>query len=316
VWRGAPGVRFPTTAGDEKEGELSVASSRERQRKLAREKLDRQMARRAGRVRRRRQIQAGVGAAVALLLIVAGGLWIGGVFDSDPATDPTAAEDCAWTPLSTANNANLKDVGTPPKTGIPQEGTRPMTLTTNQGAPIVASLDLAAAPCGAANIAYLAGKNFYDNTDCHEITTEGALRCGDPSGTGEGGPTYSIYSENTPASPDPAPSASAAPAAGQPPLYPKGTVALIGNPPGSNGSQFLIFFKDFSPAQPTYSIIGTVTGGLDTLTKISKLPTVDNGAGAKVKPKDKITVQSLTVGEVATSSEAAPSVAPSASAQS
>lgn len=261
-------------------------------------------------------MQAGVGAAVALLLIIAGGMWLGGVFDRDPKTDTAAAEDCVWSPLNATSNPNLKDVGTPPKTGIPQDGTRAMTITTDQGTPIVAKLDLAAAPCGAANVAYLAGKNFYDNTDCHEITAEGALRCGDPSGTGQGGPTYSIYSENTPVSPDPAPSASAAPAAGQPPLYPRGTVALVGNPPGANGSQFLIFLKDASPAQPSYSIIGSVTGGLDTLTKISKLPTVDNGNGAKVKPKDKITVQSLTVGEVSTAPATAPSAAPSASAQS
>ena len=95
-------------------------------------------------------------------------------------------------------------------------------------------------------------------------------------------------------------------------LVPKGTVAMIGNPPGSNGSQFLIFFKDFTPAaQPQYSIIGQVTGGLDTLDKISKIATVENATGDKVKPKEKITIKSLTVGAAP-----APSVAPSASAQS
>ena len=60
-----------------------MASSRDRQRKLARARLDRQMARRAARMRRRRQIQAGVGAAAALLLIVAGAVWLGGGFDRD-----------------------------------------------------------------------------------------------------------------------------------------------------------------------------------------------------------------------------------------
>ncbi len=288
-----------------------MASSRDRARKLAREKLDRQLARRAGRQRRRRQIQAGLGAALALLLIVGGVAWLGGAFDSDdPPVDPTASEVCAWTPQNADSNPDLKDVGEPPKSDIPTTGTRPMTITTDQGAPIVVSLDLADAPCSGASLAYLASKQFFDNTTCHELTAEGAIRCGDPKGTGQGGPAYTVYNENTPLAPTPEPSASAAatPAA---PLYPKGTVAMIGNPPGANGSQFLIFYKDFTPkTEPQYPIVGTVTGGLDTVAKIGKIPTVANSAGDKVTPKDKITVKCITVGEPS----AGP--APSASSQS
>ncbi|MET7968044.1 peptidylprolyl isomerase [Micromonospora sp. NPDC005305] len=288
-----------------------MASSRDRQRKLARAKLDRQLARRAAAAKRRRQIQAGVGAAVVLALIVAGSAWALGAFDSDPKKQ--AAEDtCLWTPQDATANTNLKDVGTPATTGLPTEGTRTMTVTTNQGGPITADLDVAAAPCGAASISFLAGKSFYDNTKCHEITTEGALRCGDPSGSGIGGPTYSFYNENVPTAPEASPSASPAPA--QPPAYPKGTVAMIGNPPGSNGSQFLIFFKDFNPAKPAYTVVGKVTGGLDVVEKIGALPTVDNGSGAKVKPKTDVVIQSLTVGEpnAAPAATSAPAASPSA----
>jgi peptidyl-prolyl cis-trans isomerase B (cyclophilin B) len=274
-----------------------VASTKERQRKLARAKLDRQMARRAQRERRRRRILAGIGAGVALLVIVGGIAWLGGAFDSDkPATSDEAADLCAWTPQSAETNTALKDVGTPPTKGIPTSGTRPMTITTNHGAPIVVGLDLAKAPCSGADLTYLAGKKFYDNTDCTEITTDGAVRCGDPGGTGLGGPTYSFYNENVPS--------------GAKPAYPKGTVALIGNPPGTNGSQFLIFFKDANPATPLYPVVGRVTSGMDTVAGIGKIPTVDNGSGSKVKPKQKITIKTLTVGEVAAGA------APSASAQS
>jgi peptidyl-prolyl cis-trans isomerase B (cyclophilin B) len=192
-----------------------------------------------------------------------------------------------------------------------------MTITTNQGAPIVVTLDLANAPCTSASLAYLAGKQFFDNTTCHEITAEGAIRCGDPKGTGQGGPTYSVYNENTPLAPTPAPSASAAPAP-QTPLYPKGTVAMIGNPPGANGSQFLIFFRDFTPkTEPQYPIVGTVTGGQDTVAKLGKIATVANSAGDKITPKDKITVQSITVGEPSAGpAGTVPSAGPSASSQS
>ncbi|RIV37809.1 peptidylprolyl isomerase [Micromonospora radicis] len=273
-----------------------MASSRDRQRKLARAKLDRQMARRAAAVKRRRQVRAGVGTALILVLIVAGSAWALGAFDSEPTDNSAADEVCLWTPQNTAGNSNLKEVGEPATTGLPTTGTRPMTVTTNQGAPISVELDLATAPCAAASIAHLASQSFYDNTKCHEITAEGAVRCGDPTGTGLGGPAYSFYSENVPTGAEPSPEASPAPDAA--PTYPKGTVAMISNPPGANGSQFLIFFKDFTTAEPTYPIIGRVTSGLDVVEKIGALPTVDNGSGEKVKPEnDDVVIQSLTVGE-------------------
>jgi peptidyl-prolyl cis-trans isomerase B (cyclophilin B) len=279
---------------------------------MARAKLDRQLARRAARARRRRQVQAGIGAAVALLLIVLGSVWLAGGFERDPkAAEQTAASPCTW--AAQPPNDKLKDVGTPPTTGIATTGSRPMTITTNQGAPIVVGLDVAKAPCGAASMAYLAGKNFFDNTRCHEITKDGALRCGDPSGTGQGGPTYTFANENEPQVPAPDPSAPAAP-----PTYPKGTVAAVGTAPGSNGSQFLIFLKDFTPPDQSvkFSVLGTVTGGQPTLDKIAAMPTVDNGSGAATKPKDDIVVQSVTVGEAAAQSPPSGAPAPSATSQS
>jgi peptidyl-prolyl cis-trans isomerase B (cyclophilin B) len=289
-----------------------VASSRDRQRKLAREKLDRQMARRAAALRRRRRIQAGVGVFLAVVLLAVGGYWAFGGFDSEPpATE--AADTCTWTPQDAAVNTSAKDVGLPPTTDIPTTGTRPMTITTNQGAPITVDLDLAAAPCAGESLTHLAGQKFYDNTTCHEITAEGALRCGDPSGTGQGGPTYTFYGENVP-DPAPSPSASGAPAA--PVAYPAGTVALFPNPPGANGSQFLIFFKDFATATPSYPVVGRVVSGQDVVDKIGKLATVDNGNGEKVKPSPDVVIQSLTVGEVGATASPGPSTDPSATPSS
>jgi peptidyl-prolyl cis-trans isomerase B (cyclophilin B) len=285
-----------------------VASSKTRQRKLARAKFDRQMARRAAATRRKRRVQASVGAAVALLLIVFGSVWLLGGFDSDPEST-TAADACSWTPQDAGTNTNLKDVGKPPTKDVPTTGTRPMTITTNQGGPITVDLDLASSPCAGASFAHLASNGFFDNTKCHEITTDGAVRCGDPSGTGQGGPSYTFFDENLPSAPEP----SASPSPATPPVYPKGTVALVGNPPGSNGSQFLIFFKDFTPAgAPAYSIVGTVTAGLDVVEKIGKIKTVDNGSGAAIKPAQDIIVQSLTIGEVPAATPAPPSGSPAA----
>lgn len=294
-----------------------MASSRDRQRKLARAKLDRQMTRRAAAERRRRQVRAGVGSALALALIVLGSVWALGGFDRDES-EP-AASTCEWTPQNVSNNTNLKDVGTPPTDDIPTSGTRPMTINTNKGGPIQIELDLSNAPCAGASFAHLASRTFFDNTRCHEITSEGALRCGDPSGTGQGGPTYTFFNENVPQAPE----ATASPAPPQQPLYPAGTVAMIGSVPGANGSQFLIFFKDFTPpAEASYPIVGRVTSGLDVVKAIGAGETVDNGSGAKVKPKTDVVIESLTVGEAsagapspgATTSATPPAATPSGAA--
>jgi peptidyl-prolyl cis-trans isomerase B (cyclophilin B) len=284
-----------------------VASSRSRQRKLARARYDRQLARRAAVARRRRQIQAAVGASLALVLIVVGAVWLFGGFsgESKPAATP---ETCIWTPQNASANDKLKDVGTPPTKDLPTSGTAAMTVSTNQGV-VNVSLDVAKAPCAAASFTYLANQGFFGNTECHQLlagdTGVYALRCGDPTGSGSGGPTYTFYDENVPSAPTPDPSASAS-AAAEKPLYPKGTVAMATDTPGANGSQFFVFYQDSRPAQQ-YSVIGTVTSGLDVVEKVAKAGTVDNGSGSKTKPKLGVKIQNLTV-----TGPASPSATPSA----
>lgn len=292
-----------------------MASSRDRQRKLARAKLDRQMARRAATARRKRRIRAGLGAGLAVLVITAGSAWALGAFDREPETTTEAGSTCTWTPQDPAANSNLTDVGTPESVNPPNRGVQPMTITTSVGEPITVELNLSAAPCAAANFAHLAGRNFFDDTTCHEITDEGAILCGDPSGTGQGGPTYSYFSENVPVAPQVDPSADpTVDPADQPPLYPAGTVVAVGVPQGTNGSQFKIFFRDFTTEFPSYPIIGKVTAGMATVDQIGALPRVDNGSGAQVKPETDVVIQSLTVGEPVEEPSPSASAEPSLSA--
>ncbi len=77
------------------------------------------------------------------------------------------------------------------------------------------------------------------------------LQCGDPTGTGSGGPGYAFNDENL---------------AGA--TYPAGTVAMANAGPDTNGSQFFFTWKDTTLA-PDYTPFGTVTGGLDVLQKIA-----------------------------------------------
>jgi peptidyl-prolyl cis-trans isomerase B (cyclophilin B) len=289
-----------------------VPSSLDRERKLARAKLERQQARRAQKIRVQRQRQAQIGAAVAILLVLAGiGLathWYG----LSSSTKATAAE-CTWTPASAASNKNLKDAGLPPTTGIPMSGAEPMTITTNQG-DIGATLDVTQAPCTSASFSYLASKHFFDNTKCHRLTTSGifVLQCGDPSGTGTGGPTYTIQDENIPVVSDAGASGASAPSTV---VYKAGTIAVANTgSPNSGSSQFFLVYKD-TTLPDSYSVFGTIdTAGIDVIKKIAAGGVATGGTSATDgPPKLATTIQTLTIGKDIPSTPS-PVAAPASSA--
>ncbi|HKS98337.1 MAG TPA: peptidylprolyl isomerase [Rugosimonospora sp.] len=299
-----------------------MASSRDRQRKLARAKMERQMARRASKARRNRQIQAGIVAGAAVILVVLGGLWVGGVFSGKHSNSAAKASDCLWTKADTAANTNLKNTGEPPTTGIPKSGTETMTINTNLGV-ITASLDLTRSPCTAASFKYLAGKHFFDNTSCHRLLDTGdyVLQCGDPSGTGSGGPGYTFADEYLPTSPSAAAGSSATPTV----TYQAGMLAMANSGADTNGSQFFIVYKD-SPFPASYTIFGQITSGLDLVQQVGAAG--DDGAYASSAggghPKKAVKITSMTVssaspaGAAPSPSSSAPpaSTAPSAAASS
>jgi peptidyl-prolyl cis-trans isomerase B (cyclophilin B) len=142
--------------------------------------------------------------------------------------------------------------------GIPSsaaaEAAKPYTATfyTTQGAITFRALS-AQAPCTTYSFRFLASRGYYNFTHCHRLTLQGifVLQCGDPTGTGSGGPGYSFNDENL---------------AGA--TYPAGTVAMANAGPNTNGSQFFITWKNTQLA-PNYTPFGVVTGGMSVLTKIA-----------------------------------------------
>ncbi|MBB5825640.1 peptidylprolyl isomerase [Micromonospora carbonacea] len=276
-----------------------MTSTRERQRAAARARLEREMAERAARARKRRQTQAIVGAGAALLLVVAGSVWlaasIGG--DDDKKQDTAAAPgfvQCTWTEVPKEQRTKeIKDVGLP-AAQQPNTGTQTLTFDTNLG-PITAKVDRSVAPCTAASFTHLASKGFLDNTKCHRLVTEGikVLQCGDPSATGKGwrdtdgtgGPSYRMAEENLPTD--------------KRPPYPEGVIAMANSgQPGSTGSQFFIVYGD-SPLDANYTVLGTITGGMDIVNQVAKAG--DDGAYAKQAggghPKKEIVIEKMTMSE-------------------
>lgn len=148
-----------------------------------------------------------------------------------------ATVSCDWVPDGTG-----VDVGTPPEQ-VPAEGTETVVMTLGQGE-LTLTLDSAGAPCAAASTAYLAGTGFFDGSPCHRMVDQpefGVLQCGDPTGTGRGGPGYRFAEEVTADT-----------------TYPAGSVAMANSGrPGSTGSQFFICYVD-TRLPPAYTVVGTL----------------------------------------------------------
>ena len=229
-----------------------------------------------------------------------------------PVTPPTttvaapavSSGPCAYTSTPKYPAPQGKDEGLPDDPSpTPNTGTVTVTLQTTQG-PIPMVLDRAEAPCTVQSFVFLARKTYFDNSPCHRLTADDTLKvlqCGDPTGTGEGGPGYTIPDEK-PANLAPAPSAQP----GTPvDVYPAGTVAMANTgAPDSGGSQFFLVYAD-SQLPPSYAVFGTVGAtGMATLNKIAAggiVPGTDPQTGAAEDTDGKPTLP-VTITRAAVSS--------------
>ena len=261
-----------------------MASSK-RERELARMRAERQAARRAAAEARRKQRQTVIAAVIAIVVIGAGAAFaassvLGGDDDTVASSDPTpTASAAANTATTCAYNKTGEPSGgkvlpaLPPPTGVERVKPAVATLETNRGK-VVLELNSKAAPCTSNNFRSLAHFGFFDNTSCHRLTTEGifVLQCGDPTGTGTGGPGYSFPDENL---------------AGA--TYPAGTVAMANSGANTNGSQFFLVYKD-TQLPPQYTPFGKITAGLDILRKVAAGGSDPAGDG---KPKQELKITKL-----------------------
>ncbi|WP_371726254.1 peptidylprolyl isomerase [Mycobacterium sp. DBP42] len=180
----------------------------------------------------------------------------------------------------------------PPRTGaVPTEpATVEAGIVTDRGS-IGLMLANGKAPCTVNNFASLAAQGFFDGTRCHRLTTGdlATLQCGDPSGSGTGGPGYRFPNEY--------PTNQyrlSAPEVERPVVYPRGTVAMANAGPGTNGSQFFLVYED-SLLPPTYTVFGTVDRtGLATLDTIAAGGVVDGSNDGQ--PATPVTIKSAIVG--------------------
>lgn len=275
--------------------------SNEQRRQAAKRKLERQLARRAERAKRRRIW----GVSITVIVVVAAvGLvyWLVnlGPEDSEAAANPTEtpaenATDGACGYKEAPDEQSEKKPGLPEDPAeTPNSGTVKVLLKTNQG-DIPVTLDRAKAPCTVQSIEHLVKTKFYDGITCHRlVSSEGlkVLQCGDPLGTGGGGPGYSIPDElptdlkQGPAGPDGSPSV----------IYPRGAIAMANAGPNTGGSQFFLVYGD-STLAPNYTVFGSVeAAGLTTIDKIAAGGITPGPNGAQDgTPKNPVTIETAAV---------------------
>jgi peptidylprolyl isomerase len=116
-------------------------------------------------------------------------------------------------------------------------------------------------PVTAGNFKKLVGEGFYDGIIFHRVIEDFMIQGGDPTGTGSGGPGYSIKDEFI---------------AGNSNV--RGSLSMANSGPNSGGSQFFINLVDNTfldwdkePSQSKHPVFGIVVEGMDVIDKIAKV---------------------------------------------
>jgi peptidyl-prolyl cis-trans isomerase B (cyclophilin B) len=156
-----------------------------------------------------------------------------------------------------------------------------VTIVTNCGT-FAFALDVAQSPKTSASFYYLVKRGFFDGVTFHRVAAGFVIQGGDPTGTGAGGPGYTVVEappENT--------------------QYVLGDVAMAktqAQPAGASGSQFFVVtgqnVTQSAGLTPDYALLGKVVSGISVAEKIGSLPTNPPQDGS---PTPAVVMSSVTV---------------------
>jgi len=158
---------------------------------------------------------------------------------------------------------------------LPAGETRTVTIATALGS-MTLKIEADLSPIAAGNFVALAECGYYDGVVFHRVVPGFVIQGGDPTGSGTGGPGYTIKDEPVTAE------------------YARGVVAMARtSQPDSVGSQFFIVLSDDArqalATYNTYQIIGHVTAGMETADAITQ------AAGGVELPSKPVAMTSVTV---------------------
>lgn len=194
---------------------------------------------------------------------------------------PTEPDD----PASDSGPCSYAADGTTPATPVDPPPATPVAarnvsvlLTTSAG-DLNLVLQAATTPCTVNSFLSLAAQGYFDQTQCHRLTTDGiwVLQCGDPTATGTGGPGYAFADELQGSE-----------------AYSAGTLAMANAGPGTNGSQFFLVYKDSLGLPADYTVFGKFdAASIRVLQKVAAKGTSTGGTDGP--PAEPVELQSVTI---------------------
>ncbi|MSQ61224.1 MAG: peptidylprolyl isomerase [Dehalococcoidia bacterium] len=217
-------------------------------------------------------------------IVIIGGSLVGGLLiaqlgpgapvDPSVAANVTAAPSASRTvtPTTTPGGTVKKYDAAPPMTIDPKK-TYTAVMKTDKG-DITIKLRPDLAPEHVNSFVFLAKDGYYDGVRFHRVIPGFVAQGGDPTGTGSGGPGYTVKAEFTDTP------------------YVEGTVGMARtSDPNSAGSQFYISYGRLTNLDGAYTVFGEVTAGMDVAKKITPRDPSQNPSAA---PGDKILSVTIT----------------------
>ena len=154
-----------------------------------------------------------------------------------------------------------------------------VTITMSDGAVMKAELYPEIAPNTVNNFVKLASSGFYNGIIFHRVIEGFMIQGGDPTGTGMGGPGYSIRGEFS------------ANGFKNDLKHSRGVLSMARSArPDSAGSQFFIMHDDAPHLNGQYAAFGKLTEGYDVLDEIASVPTDYSD-----RPQTEQRIKSMTV---------------------
>lgn len=145
-------------------------------------------------------------------------------------------------------------------------------MKTNKGE-IKIELFMDTMPVTAGNFKKLVEEKFYDGVIFHRVIPGFMAQGGDPTGTGTGGPGYTIKDEFTDNNKNL-----------------RGTLSMANAGPNTGGSQFFINVVNNNFLDSKHPVFAKVIEGMDVVDAIVKVPT-----GAMDKPVDDVVMQEVRI---------------------
>jgi len=134
------------------------------------------------------------------------------------------------------------------------------------------------APITTKNFIDLAQKGYYDGVIFHRVIKDFMIQGGDPTGTGRGGPGYTIKDEFDPSLRHDS----------------EGILSMANAGPNTGGSQFFITLVPTPWLDNKHAIFGKITSGMDVVRQIGVTKT-----GFGDRPVQDIVMQKVTIEDAA-----------------